>query len=145
MFQLYLTLMQQRLTKAHSYNMTKIVLSPTMSIVITGRPIWVRKHWLGSVTGVACYGWSRVWGAGGPGFKSWGESPFLKVSVSNEISYNEVGLGLIMYAVIFMFHLIVNGLEHVVTSTTTTLYSSLWQTIFQTHSKLAHTLKWVRH
>ncbi len=31
----------------------------------------------------------------GPGFKSWGEPLFLKVSVSNEIGYkNEVGLRL---------------------------------------------------
>ncbi len=45
---------------------------------------FLRKRWPGSVTGVACYGWSRVWGAGGPGFKSRGEPPFLKVSVSNE-------------------------------------------------------------
>ena len=52
----------------------------------------VRKRWQGSVTGVACYGRSRVWGAGGPGFKSQGESPFLKVSVSNETKH-EVGLG----------------------------------------------------
>ena len=34
-------------------------------------------------------------GAGGPGFKSQGEPPILKVSVSNEIGYkHEVGLGL---------------------------------------------------
>ena len=28
--------------------------------VINSRPIWVQKHWPGSVTGVACYGWSTV-------------------------------------------------------------------------------------
>ena len=63
-----LTRTQQELTKSSLYNMS--------DYVITGRPVWVRKRCPDSVTGVACYGWSQVWGAWGPGFKSWGSPIF---------------------------------------------------------------------
>ncbi len=50
----------------------------TVSYIINGRPIWVRKCWPGSVTGVACYRWSRVRGARDQGFESWGNPPFCR-------------------------------------------------------------------
>ncbi len=48
--------------------------------VINGRPIWVRKRWPGSVTGVACYGCSRVRGARDQVFESRGNPLFVGVS-----------------------------------------------------------------
>ena len=63
--------------------------------VITGRPIWVQKRWPGSVTGVACYKLSRVWGARGHGFKIRGSGAlFEDVSIGLDRLEHQVQLGL---------------------------------------------------
>ncbi len=45
--------------------------------VITRRPTWVRKRWLGSVTGVACHGWSLTGVRGVMGSNHGGNPLFL--------------------------------------------------------------------
>ena len=45
--------------------------------VINAGPIYVRKHWPGSITGVAWHGCSRDQGERGPGFDSGGNRLFM--------------------------------------------------------------------